>query len=115
MIIPWQRLESQVLNTLLEEVATRDGTDYGVEEMSTAEKVEELRMQLRTGRVLLVWDEESETGNIVDAQNVVGSGSDFNSDSDSDSDSDSETSAESSTEITMQQNTNSGDSFSEYN
>ncbi|MGL5266903.1 MAG: YheU family protein, partial [Plesiomonas shigelloides] len=34
MIIPWQQLEPETLNNLLESFVLREGTDYGQQEMS---------------------------------------------------------------------------------
>lgn len=41
MIIPWQQLEPETLNNLLESFVLREGTDYGQQEMSFAEKTEQ--------------------------------------------------------------------------
>ena len=38
MIIPYTELSEQALRTLIEDFVTRDGTDYGQEEISAQEK-----------------------------------------------------------------------------
>lgn len=45
MIVPWQNINADTLNHLLEEFASRDGTDYGVYETSLEDKVVQLKVQ----------------------------------------------------------------------
>lgn len=59
--IPPQRLSAEALEGLLEEFASRDGTDYGEQERSLAEKVADLRSQLTRGELCLLFDQDSET------------------------------------------------------
>ncbi|MGL4270521.1 MAG: YheU family protein [Plesiomonas sp.] len=65
MIIPWQQLDPQTLTNLLESFVLREGTDYGTEEMSFAEKTDQLRQQLQNGDAVLVWSELHESLNIM--------------------------------------------------
>ncbi|MGL5418379.1 MAG: YheU family protein [Plesiomonas shigelloides] len=65
MIIPWQQLEPETLNNLLESFVLREGTDYGQQEMSFAEKTEQLHRQLQSGEAVLVWSELHESLNIM--------------------------------------------------
>lgn len=65
MIIPWQQLEPETLNNLLESFVLREGTDYGLQEMIFAEKTEQLRRQLQSGEAVLVWSELHESLNIM--------------------------------------------------
>lgn len=58
--VPPQRLQSDILLALLEEYASRDGTDYGERETSLEEKVNQLRAQLGRGELRIVYDAESE-------------------------------------------------------
>ena len=46
VLVPFARLEIDVLQALLEDYATRDGTDYGARELTTQEKVDRLQRQL---------------------------------------------------------------------
>ncbi|MBE2894591.1 YheU family protein [Spirabiliibacterium falconis] len=57
MIIPWQSLNSQTLDNVLESIVLREGTDYGLRELSLTEKTARLRRQLEQGKVVLVWSE----------------------------------------------------------
>ncbi|CAI0902149.1 Uncharacterised protein family (UPF0270) [Serratia entomophila] len=65
MIIPWKELETDTLNGLIESFVLREGTDYGEHERSLAQKVDDVRRQLQTGEVVLVWSELHETVNIM--------------------------------------------------
>lgn len=63
--IPLLRLAPEVLEGLLEEYASRDGTDYGDRELSLAEKVANLRRQLERGDMRLLYDSDSESWDLV--------------------------------------------------
>lgn len=65
MIIPWQELEVATLENLIESFVLREGTDYGEQERSLAQKVADVRRQLQQGEVVLVWSELHETVNIM--------------------------------------------------
>ena len=70
MHIPWESIEEATLERLLAEIVTRDGTDYGLVEHSTAAKVRAARKALEQGRAQLHWDEESETAALVATDQV---------------------------------------------
>ena len=63
--VPLQRLQPEVLQALLEEYASRDGTDYGEREFSLAEKVQHLQKQLQAQRLVLLYDADSEQWDLV--------------------------------------------------
>ncbi|MBM69925.1 MAG: hypothetical protein CME43_10670 [Haliea sp.] len=63
--IPPARLSAEVLAALLEEFASRDGTDYGDRELSLAAKVQQLRAQLDSGALVLLYDGDSETWDLL--------------------------------------------------
>lgn len=63
--IPPERLPAETLRALIEEFVTRDGTDYGRSEKSTDQKVEDVRRQLVRREVIIVFDPETQTANIV--------------------------------------------------
>ncbi|AKP33461.1 YheU family protein [Yersinia aleksiciae] len=65
MIIPWQQVDGETLDNLLEAFVLREGTDYGEHERSLAQKVEDVRRQLVSGDAVLVWSELHETINIM--------------------------------------------------
>ncbi|MDC9720721.1 MAG: YheU family protein [Gammaproteobacteria bacterium] len=68
MIIPWQDINPDTLNRLLEEFASRDGTDYGAYETSLEDKVAQLKLQLEQKRILVVYSELHESVNIVPSE-----------------------------------------------
>ncbi|MBS0968113.1 hypothetical protein CYR40_01265 [Chimaeribacter arupi] len=65
MIIPWKDLDSDTLDNLIEAFVLREGTDYGEHERTLAQKVEDVRRQLKSGEVVLVWSELHESVNIM--------------------------------------------------
>ena len=65
MIIPWQDLDPETLERLIESFVLREGTDYGEYERSLAQKVADVKQQLQTGEAVLVWSELHETVNIM--------------------------------------------------
>ncbi|ALV90762.1 MULTISPECIES: YheU family protein [Pantoea] len=72
MIIPWQELEVTTLENLIETFVLREGTDYGEQERSLAQKVADVRRQLERGEVVLVWSELHESVNIMPARDFRG-------------------------------------------
>jgi uncharacterized protein YheU (UPF0270 family) len=73
--IPVDSLSRQALDGLIEEFVTRDGTDYGTEERSLDDKRASVRRQLVDGAIVVVFDPESETSNII-VKDDLRSGSD---------------------------------------
>jgi hypothetical protein len=65
VIIPWQELEQETLNSLIESFVLREGTDYGEHERSLEQKVDDVRRQLKSGDIVLIWSELHETINIM--------------------------------------------------
>ncbi len=70
-IVPYQKISAEALQCLLEEFVTRDGTDYGSIELSLEEKVRRAHHQLEQEEVIILFDEESETCNIVSKQELA--------------------------------------------
>ncbi len=65
MIIPWQQLEPETLNALLESYVLREGTDYGEQELSLKDKLAQIKQQITNGTVLIVYSELHETVNLI--------------------------------------------------
>ncbi len=63
--VPPQRLEVEVLQALLEEYATRDGTDYGEKELALEDKVKRLQHQLDDSELYILYDLDSEQWDLV--------------------------------------------------
>ena len=62
--IPLPSLNPELLEALLAEIVTRDGTDYGYDECSREDKIDAVRRKLESGEARLVWDAESETASL---------------------------------------------------
>jgi uncharacterized protein len=65
LIIPPEQLSADALQGVIEEFITREGTDYGALEWSLADKVKQVRAQLRNGAAQIVFDANSETCTIM--------------------------------------------------
>ncbi|WP_067709891.1 MULTISPECIES: YheU family protein [unclassified Erwinia] len=72
MIIPWKELDAETLDNLIESFVLREGTDYGEQERSLTQKVEDVRRQLISGEAVLVWSELHETVNIMPRGRITG-------------------------------------------
>jgi uncharacterized protein YheU (UPF0270 family) len=59
--IPPEHLSKDVLDALIEEFVTRHGTDL----TEAGTKAAQVRARLASGEVVIVWDEKSESANIV--------------------------------------------------
>jgi uncharacterized protein YheU (UPF0270 family) len=59
--IPFEGLEKETLAALIETYVLREGTDYGMQEVSLTARVEQVKRQIERGEVLIVFHQESET------------------------------------------------------
>ena len=64
MIIPHRMLSPEALRGVIEAFITREGTDYGVQEVPLATKVEQVRHQLDAGTAVIVYDEATDSWTI---------------------------------------------------
>jgi uncharacterized protein len=60
-LIPYDSLAPDTLETILDDIVSRDGTDYGDYDLSVAQKREQALRSLRSGEAVLLFDTESET------------------------------------------------------
>ncbi|KZN37165.1 hypothetical protein N480_15345 [Pseudoalteromonas luteoviolacea S2607] len=65
MLIPYQQIDPTTLVTLIEHYVLREGTDYGDSEITTEQKVAQVKAQLQSGEALIVFSELHESVNIV--------------------------------------------------
>lgn len=65
MEIPYTALSPDALRGVIEEFIFREGTDYGEQEFTLEDKIGQVRSQLESGEVVLTFDEETETCNLV--------------------------------------------------
>jgi uncharacterized protein YheU (UPF0270 family) len=63
--VPHQRLQADILQALLEEYASRDGTDYGECELTLEQKVGRLRAQMQRRELLIVFDVDGEQWDLL--------------------------------------------------
>ena len=65
MLIPYQQIDPTTLVRLIEHYVLREGTDYGDNEVTTQQKVAQVKSQLQSGDALIVFSELHESVNIV--------------------------------------------------
>lgn len=68
MLIPWQQLNSETLQRLIESYVLREGTDYGDEEVSLADKTQAVLQQIQQGQVLILYSELHESVDLLTRQ-----------------------------------------------
>lgn len=65
MIIPWRDIDPETLSRLIESFVLREGTDYGEQERSLEQKVTDIKRQLESGEIVIVWSELHESINFM--------------------------------------------------
>lgn len=65
MLIPYQQLNPDTLQALIEAFVLREGTDYGDSELSLAEKVAIVMSQIQRGSVVICYSEEEESVDLL--------------------------------------------------
>lgn len=63
--VPYHLLQADTLDQLVKSFVLREGTDYGDVEASLKKKVSDIRKQLESGDLKIVFDLESDSGSIV--------------------------------------------------
>lgn len=63
--VPYDQLSPEILEAVIEEFVTREGTDYGGTEVPFERKIEQVRKQIETGRALIVFDESMQSCTIL--------------------------------------------------
>lgn len=71
MLIPWQELESETLDNIIESFILREGTDYGSQELSLEQKKDNLRLKIQKGSAVIVWSELHESIDIKDKMDFL--------------------------------------------
>ena len=66
MIIPWQELKEETLRNIAASFILREGTDYGAEELSLAQKTDNLLAKIHNGSAVIIWSELHESIDIKD-------------------------------------------------
>lgn len=70
MIVPWEQVPADSLRNLVEEFVTRDGTDYGEQEISLETRVGQVMQQLRRAEVVIWFDDVTETITLMTARDA---------------------------------------------
>jgi uncharacterized protein YheU (UPF0270 family) len=65
MIIPLEKLNQETLTAIIEDFILREGTDYGAIDVSNADKIAQVKEQLKRGDVVIVYSELHESINIL--------------------------------------------------
>lgn len=68
MLIPWQQISADALQSLAESFVLRDGTDYGAEEIPLTVKTEQVLQLIRRGEVVILYSELHETVDLLTKQ-----------------------------------------------
>ncbi|MGX9418058.1 YheU family protein [Vibrio sp. RC27] len=61
MIVPWQEIAPDTLNTLIQEFVLREGTDYGNSEIDLTTKIEQVKSLLSKNDAVIVYSELHES------------------------------------------------------
>ena len=69
--IPVDKLSPEALQGVIEEFISRDGTDYGEMEVSRETIFRHVKQKLETGLAVLIFDDETETTNILLANDPI--------------------------------------------
>ena len=72
MMIPHRMLSPDALRGVIEAFVTREGTDYGAQEVSLETKVLQVRQQLDEGTAVLVYDEDTDSCTIQPINQLSG-------------------------------------------
>ena len=68
MIIPLEQISQDTLYAIIEDFILREGTDYGAFDISKADKVAQVKLQLKQGSAVLVYSELHESVNILPSE-----------------------------------------------
>lgn len=66
--VPAAALSPEALESLIESFILREGTDYGREERSHETKLEQVRRQLQSGHVKIIFDPKEESVTLLTAE-----------------------------------------------
>ena len=70
MIVPWKDIAPDTLDNLIKEYVLREGTDYGDVEASLDDKIEQVKLQLKSGKVVIVYSQLHESIDIKVSQDA---------------------------------------------
>lgn len=70
VVVPWKDLSTDALHGVIDEYVTREGTEYGAQDVPLEAKRAQVRRQLEAGEVVVLFDAKTSTTNIVTADQV---------------------------------------------
>jgi uncharacterized protein len=70
IVVPHDRLEPETLDALIEEFVTRDGAVHGHTDVLLSNQVAAVRDQLKSGKLVITFDDETETCTICSADEL---------------------------------------------
>lgn len=65
MIVPPDQLNEETLSSVIREWLMRQGEDWGLTDNSLDSAIDQARQALADGKLILLWDESTESLNIV--------------------------------------------------
>jgi len=65
MIIPYEQISAETLDSIIEAFVLREGTDYGDVEYTLEQKVDQVKQQLAAGEAVIEYSEEHESVTII--------------------------------------------------
>jgi uncharacterized protein len=68
LLIPYQQLSADTLQGLIEAFVLREGTEYGEQDISLSEKVEQVKHQLQADQLVILYSELHESVDIITKQ-----------------------------------------------
>ena len=68
--VPWESLSEEALQGVIEEFVSREGTEYGVSEVSLKDKYLQVRRQIESGEVAITYNEEDQSCTLVPAREL---------------------------------------------
>lgn len=71
IVVPHHQLQAETLRSLIEEFVTRDGAVHGHEEPALSERIDAVHRQLKTGKVVIVFEEETESCTIIPREQLT--------------------------------------------
>ena len=63
--IPYEQLNPQTLERMIQEFVTRDGADWADSGCTLEDKVEQVLQQFKSKKIKIVFDQRSQTANLV--------------------------------------------------
>lgn len=68
--IPYQQLSQDALQGVIQEFVNREGTDYGLIELSFDEKCQQLLSEIQSGRAVIVFDHQTQSVGVMPKDQV---------------------------------------------